>query len=226
MIEFYSTNYFAYEPPRRQAIPIKVLTDETHPFTLTDERFDIPWLPELERRSNMHGRASAGYWKYRPELVFPDTITGFISGNVEVRDPSFAQRCLDELGDDDILLMRHPYRDDIVLVESASHPDARFDGQDTAGQVQSYLDDGYPQQWGLFFAGLIIRRDTPEIRAFDEAVNAEVRRWSGQDQLILPYLIWKLAPKWHAWPDVGRWHAQPFEEGWLHYADIGRELAA
>ncbi len=226
MIEFYSTNYYNYEPPRSQAVPIRVFTHETHP--IEPSAFEpVPWMPSYDRAGNFHGRISAGFWKYRPDLAMPGVeVTGFLSGNIEVRDPDFAERCMAELGDDDLLLMHHPYRDCIVEEESASHPDPRFDACDTAGQVQSYLEEGLPRHWGLFFAGFLVRRDTPDIRAFNDAINVEFRRWSGQDQLIIPYLLWKMGIKWHAWADVGEWHARPFEEGWLHYAHIGREIAA
>jgi hypothetical protein len=219
----YSTNWFDFDrEPRRRESPVRMLTEATHPIPKGDPRLAIPWI-DLDAR-DFYGRACAGWWKYHPP--FEEGVTIFVNANVEILVPDFAERCIEELGSDDILLMRHPYRDDIADERAASHPDPRFDGQDTAGQVQAYLDAGYPRHWGLFFAGVIVRRNMPEIQAFSDEVWNETLRWSGQDQIAIAYVAHKTDLKWHAWPDEGRWHARPFAEGWLQYGPCGQELAA
>ncbi len=73
---------------------------------------------------------------------------------------------------------------------------------------------------------MVVRRDTPQMRAFNEACWDEYRRWSSQTQLTLPHMLRSWGIRWHAWPDVGEWHAQPFEAGWIRWGSLGQEMVA
>ena len=226
-VALYSTNYFGYEPPRPQASPITVLTNETHPIGLTDPRLKVDWWDPKDDR--LWGRLCASWWGHHPDLAVPDAdVTVCIGGNFTTNVPDLAERCLDELGDDDMLLLKHPWRDDIADEAGASQDNYKWTDarQDMAGQVQSYLDAGHPRRWGLFHGGMVVRRDTPAMRAFNDAWWVEIQRWSCQDQLSLPYLLRTSGIKWHTWLDVGVWRALPFEEGWVQWGELGRRPVA
>ena len=58
-------------------------------------------------------------------------------------------------------------------------------------QVKDYLDNGFDDQIGLIDCGLFIRRNKPNVNnAFNEWFIEQVK-WSMQDQLSLPYILWK-----------------------------------
>jgi hypothetical protein len=59
-------------------------------------------------------------------------------------------------------------------------------------QVQSYLDQGFPQSYyPLIASGLFLRKNSVRVnRAFDYWY-IEQTKWSIQDQLSLPFIIWK-----------------------------------
>ena len=218
----YSTNYFGWEPAREQAAEIAVLTHLTHPIAVDDERLaGVSWWSHTQ--DEFYGRVAAAFWGFHPHLVSEDEVTIAIGGNFITKVPDFEQRCLDELGSDDLLLMRHPWRDDILDEAYSSLDSWRWnDGrQDVLGQAQSYIDAGHPRHWGLFHGGLLIRRDTPAMRAFNEAGWVEYQRWSSQNQISLPHLIRTSGIKWHAWPDEGRWRARPFNDHWVTWGELG-----
>ena len=224
----YSTNYFGYEPRRKQAVPIHVITDLTDPIPPDDPRIATAW--HKPQHDENHGRLAGVWWKTHPNLVTDDPVTIWVGGNVEVLVPDFEQRCLDELGDDDVLLMRHPWRDDIWEEERESHPNTKYDGQATGVQVYLYLnifldaapDKPYP---GLAHGGFIVQRNTPRVQAlFGDRWWGEVTRWSVQDQLSLPYVIATSGLAWHFWPSEGQWRSRPFERGWIRYGQIGRQV--
>lgn len=225
MIEIFSTNYFGYEASRHQETPIRVITDETHPIPVDDPRLVVAWW--TPNGDAFRGRISAAWWSHHPHLAAPDAdVTVFIGGNFCTQIPDLAERCLAELDDDDMLLLKHPWRDDILDEAYASAEDWRWGGrQDLFGQVRSYLDAGHPRNWGLFHGGMIVRRDTPAMRAFNDAWWGEYCHWSSQNQLSLPFLLRTSGLKWHTWPDEGQWRAQPFEEGWIRWGTLGREMA-
>lgn len=218
----YSSNYFAYEQSRVQAVPIRVFTDLSDPIGKHDPRIAAAWWPP-SHADRHHGRLAGAWWKTHPNIALPDApVTIWLGGNFIVLASDLAERCLEELGDDDVLLMRHPWRDDLLEEERESHPNPKYDGQATAEQVQSYLDAGHPQHFGLAHGGFLVRRNTPEVQ---ERLNdrwwAEILRWSIQDQLSLPYVIRTSGLRWHWWPAEGQWRARPFDRGWFTYGTMG-----
>ena len=66
-------------------------------------------------------------------------------------------------------------------------------------QVASYMADGMPSLWGLFACGTVGWRFTDEAKALGEARFAEQERWSVQDQLSLPYLLWDSGKPFAIW---------------------------
>ncbi len=148
-------------------------------------------------------------------------MTVSIGGNFTIQIPDLMARCLAELGDDDLLLMRHPWRDDILDEAHASLESWRWSGQPVVEQAESYIARGIPRNGGLFHGGMVVRRDTPAMRAFTEAWWQEFCQWSSQNQVSLPYLLRTMDVKWHVWPDQGRWRAQPFDDGWVRWGNLG-----
>ncbi len=221
----WSTNYYGGTVEEMPQAASRILfTDQTHPIEPDDPRIKMAWWRPA--RDRYWPRLQAAYWGHHMHESVPDAdVTVMIGNNFRIQVPDLAQRCVDALGDDDLLLLRHPERDCLFAeaLESAKHWRWRGGGQDVNKQARAYARAGHPGHWGLFHAGMIVRRNTPAMRAFDDAWWAEYARWSSQDQISLPYLLRTTDLRWHAWPDVGEWHAQPYEEGWVRWRDkVGR----
>jgi hypothetical protein len=67
-------------------------------------------------------------------------------------------------------------------------------------QARSYFDDGMPRYWGLFAAGMLGWRVTEGTREFGSRWLGEQSRWSPQDQVSLPYLLWDSGLPFGLWP--------------------------
>lgn len=67
-------------------------------------------------------------------------------------------------------------------------------------QVQHYRDTGMPRNWGLFACGVIGWRFTDEAKRFGGLWLREQHDWSIQDQVSLPYLLWREAKHYGIWP--------------------------
>ena len=209
----YSTNYYGYEQPKPQAVHPIVLDERTHPLEPV-----VSW-PVAEHN---RGRVAGVYWKTHPDEAFPDAeITVWIGSNFDIYAPDLVERCVDELGDDDLVVMRHPWRDDIFEEQAESHPNPKYDGQPTLEQVNTYVLAGHPVQWGLAHGGFLVRRNNERANAFSHRWWAEIARWSIQDQLSLPHVLRTSDLKWHWWPTgpVGR--STRFS-GALRYGQIGK----
>jgi hypothetical protein len=103
------------------------------------------------------------------------------------------------------------------------HPEGRFDLRDEAavcwdwpkyapydirGQVRTYVDDGMPVRWGLFACGTLGWVFTPEAKRLGAAWYEENVQWSIQDQISLPYLLWRDGKSFGIWQ--GNEYKNPF----------------
>jgi hypothetical protein len=80
--------------------------------------------------------------------------------------------------------------------------------------VTHYWNEGHPAHWGLVHSGLLVRRNTARMRAFDQAWWDEITKWSIQDQLSLPYLLRTMDLRWHYWP------TDPITAGWVQWGSF------
>jgi len=120
----------------------------------------------------------------------------WVDGSFEVQDPSFARDVFEYLEAASIALCLHPERGCIYDEANVCHLMAKYCDQNIVGQVAYYRDQGFPAKWGLFAAGIVARRnDDPKIRHLNEAWMEENEKWTYQDQLSLPYVLWKLGIK-------------------------------
>jgi len=160
-------------------------------------------------------RLRAKWWKVIPHIACPAAdVTVWIDGNMDVRIPDLAERCVAELGDDDMLFIRHPWRDDIYEEAVESLKMSKYRGMPLLEQVRSYRRSGHPKHWGLVHGGLLVRRNTPAVVDFDRTWWHEIVRWSVQDQLSLPPLLRRSDLRWHWWP-VSPLDDVPGDAGWV-----------
>ncbi len=92
----------------------------------------------------------------------------------------------------DIAVFKHPNRD-CIYDEALVCAKARLDDPEAIiEQVKKYEDDGFPRHRGQAECGLIIRRHTPKIEAFNNMWWAEYCRHSVRDQISFMYTIDRL----------------------------------
>ena len=143
--------------------------------------------------------------KLRPHLLFPNCeYSMFIDGNAVLQvDPV---KLLPYLKDHDLALYKHdgggPTRDKRAwvtckkdLYHEALHCAAirKDDALKIAKQAWHYLLEGHPPGWGLFSAGVLIRRhNTSAMIGLGEMWWSQVQFKSRRDQISLPFCLWRL----------------------------------
>lgn len=201
----YSANYGHWEPERAQPVPVKTYTDTTE--VSVSARYELP--------AHTYHRLAAKWWKVRPDLACPEAeVTVWMDGSMTLLIPDLEERAFAELGEDDALFMRHPWRDCIYDEQVSSHPNGKYDGQPTNFQVDHYRELGHPEHWGLVHSGLLVRRNNERVKRFDEAWWQEITYWSIQDQLSLPFLMRTMDLRWHYWP------TDPISAGWVRWGSF------
>jgi hypothetical protein len=74
-----------------------------------------------------------------------------------------------------------------------------------------------PEGFGLWACGAIVWRNSDKARRFGFAWHEENVRWSIQDQVSFPYLVWKLNPNFGVFP--AREFHNPYLTWWGHPND-------
>lgn len=98
----------------------------------------------------------------------------------------------DMLGDTDLLVFTHPYRD-CVYEEAKACIELGKDGIETlARQTQQYRARGFPAHNGLCETSILVRRHSEMITRFNERWWAEIETGSHRDQVSFDYVIWEM----------------------------------
>lgn len=102
----------------------------------------------------------------------------------------FAEHCLAFLHDG-IAFYPHPAEHRPLEQEVAfSVAMPKYDGEPLSNQIAHYRREGL-EGGRLYCGGVIARKLTGDIALLDEAWLYECKTWTSQDQLSLPYVLWK-----------------------------------
>lgn len=180
--------YGGYDPivaPVEQDIKVEWLcvTDQTD--------VPAPWQPVIEPRPHLHPRMAAKVARCRPDLYTDADYTIWLDTSGRLSQPSSAQRLVVEgLDDRDLAQFVHPERSDILAEAEVSAGMKKYAGQPCVPQVNYYRSQGYPIGFGLWATGCIVRKNTDTMRRFGDAWLVEMMRWTWQDQLSEPFVLW------------------------------------
>jgi hypothetical protein len=176
MLTIVSANFGGYDTPKEhveQTVPCQFVT------VTEDERFET-----------LHPRRAAKRPKMFPWEYADTPVTVWIDGSFRIKSPHFAAMCLATLRTGtDLAMWDHPWRTCIYDELHASAQMKKYKGEPMQEQVAAYEAEGHPRHWGLWAAGVILRRDTPVNRDLSWAWWDEIEKWSHQDQLSLPVVL-------------------------------------
>lgn len=158
--------------------------------TEPDTPLPRPWRPVGEYRPGLHPRLAAKLAKCRPDLYTDADVTIWIDGCVEIHTSDFVSWCLDALGDAELAQHHSVGRCSLIGEAAVAKPMRKYQGLPLHEQAQSYVDAGHPDDWGLWWTGLIVRRRTcPD---FGSPWLVEMLRWSYEDQISQAPVLRKL----------------------------------
>ena len=161
-------------------------------FTDNTELEAKPWAMRVEPGRYRHPRLSAKWFKTNPHRAISEyRRTIWIDGNMRVTSPTFVGELLAILADRPLAIFPHPDRDDIFDEAKFSATMPKYDGLPVFEQVDYYRRQGFTRS-ELYACGVLVRDNVDRrMRRLDEAWMAECIRWTYQDQLSLPYLLWQ-----------------------------------
>ena len=176
------------DPPRMKNTSYYCFTDNP---TVRTNIWDIS---VVEVPNGEHPRLSAKRFKTMPHRFLPPghRYSIYIDGSLILFNPTFVERCLASLDRWGIACMTHPESNCIYDEAAGCAPLEKYRNQPILAQVEHYRTLGYPAQHGMPACGIIVRdSENEKVTKIGEEWYQENILWTYQDQLSLPYLLWK-----------------------------------
>jgi len=179
----YTAIYGGYDNPKDQPdIGVDYICYTDNP-DLKSNTWQVRYEPIFPK---LHPRMRAKYWK----LVCPfDSLSLWIDGSIEIVDRNIIDR-LSKYLDNGWATYKHPSPRDCIKEElEASLPMEKYRDVPVKEQVEYYFAQGMPEHFGLWACGVMLRDGRFE--DFGNKWFIENLAWTYQDQISLPYLVWK-----------------------------------
>ena len=157
------------------------------------------WTVITEPKAD-HPRLAAKRPKMAPWLYTDSGSSVWIDGAFEVRDGRFSQFVREHLTHHDLVVWQHPESRDCLFQEADYCQDwPKYSGDPIREQTAAYRAAGMPEHFGLYAAGTVGMRHTADVKGFGWAWLDECNRWSIQDQISLPFLLWQRQKAFSTW---------------------------
>ena len=199
--------YGAYDPVR--SLPEGLGFDDA--VCVTDDAAIVGegWRVHVEPRDE-HPRLAAKRPKMMPWLFTDCDAAVWLDASFEVVNPGFGGWVRDHLRFNDFVVWLHPEgRVDIRQEVEVCWFFDKYKDYPLREQLAHYVADGMPELWGLYAGGTVGWRFTDEAKDFGERWYGENVKWSIQDQVSLPYLLWDSGKRF------GIWQANEYQNDFL-----------
>lgn len=150
------------------------------------------------------GRRAARHHKVLSHRLFPEAdVAVWHDGNIRLTvDP---WRIVDRhLAGHELAAFRHSQRGCVYEELEACLALGKDDPERMRAQVARYRAEGYPERRGLSETGMLVRRHTPRVAAFNEAWWREIEGGSVRDQLSFDVTLWRVGLEPATMPGTSR----------------------
>ena len=168
----------------------------TTPYHLNSTKYEYKNSYHNVSDKKIYNMMSAKYYKLKNHEI--DILQKYdyiiwIDGSITLR-PNFINNVLKNIIDNDYELasFKHSERNNINDEVKLSLTMDKYKTQDLKTQYQDYLQDGFNDKIGLFENTIIIRKKTERINNIFDMWWIHNLKYSYQDQISYPYVLWKL----------------------------------
>jgi len=141
--------------------------------------------------TSLSPRLAAKIPKFRPDMFVSSSKSVWIDSSMSDPTGYLHQASLTALLQNDFVVFPHPERSSVREEVPVSLELPKYFGLPISAQFESYQAKGFPDNIGLWAATVIARNHTEQIAQLGSAWFLENSLWTIQDQISLPYLVWK-----------------------------------
>lgn len=148
--------------------------------------------PKIELENN---RRTARWHKINSHLLFPDAdYTVWIDANCDI--DTEITKLLGALKRKEIGSLQHPVRE-CTYIEALTCKKCNLDDPKLIDvQMENYEALNFPKSYGLYETQLLVRKNTENVRQFNELWWSELERFSQRDQLSVMFALWWIGLDW------------------------------
>lgn len=191
-----TANFGGYDP----LFPAPGGFDDT--VCVTDEVTSVAdgWRAHLHT-PRVSPRMASKHPKMNPWLYTDCDAALWVDASIEITSADIRRWVEPQLAQHDLIVWQHPEgRNDIREEGPVCWDWPKYEPYPIREQVEAYVADGMPERWGLFACGMIGWRFTEDAKRFGDLWLEEQYKWSIQDQISLPYLLWREGKRFGVWP--------------------------
>lgn len=160
--------------------------DVTAPFPNDWVRYYLPDIGRDDRRRSKLPKLNPHAF---PVLETYEYVV-WIDGDMQIVNPNFPREIIEYM-ENGFVLSPHFDGRDCAYGEATIRP-LKYENEPLDEQVEAYEKDGFPHNYGLYECGVLARRmKTPGLKELGELWHEQNLKWSYQDQVSLPYCLWK-----------------------------------
>lgn len=163
-------------------------------YTDLQDVYSLTWNIMHAKPEHEHPRISAKRYKCLAHDYLPAdcTYSIWIDASIMIRTPDFVPTCIESLKSNPVALMKHPMADCAYEEAKGCANVPKYRGERIMEQMAHYRSLGFPGHFGLAAGGIIVRdMKNPLVREIGKQWLNENLMWTYQDQLSLPYVLWK-----------------------------------
>ena len=155
----------------------------------TDGRAPWGWVEHHQPPTNAPARR-ARWWK-TTGMPTDAMFTIWIDGNIQLLvEPDELVQAWLVVPKADIALFHHPVRDCAYQEAKVVKSKAKDFPATVDAQMERYAVKGFPRHFGLGETPVVVRRNTPAVRQFNNRRWQEIEKGSVRDQLSFDYVRW------------------------------------
>lgn len=161
---------------------------------ITDREYDVKiWEQfgyfDFTSVDNYKPRRNAKLYKVLSTLIFPQ-YEYIIWHDANHQLKIHPEVILEEYGNFDLLLFKHPHRD--CCYKEMELVAGRLDNQHTLTQQYNYyLEQKMPREFGLYEMTCYIKKNTPSMTNLELMWWEQICKFSSRDQCSFTYCLWK-----------------------------------
>ncbi len=148
----------------------------------------LGWEIRLVPPPTASPRQTARVLRYAAADLFPGRLTIWADASYDFLDLAAA---IADLGDGEFGALRHPDRQTYAAEGTEVVALGQAPADRVTAQVAEYRAAGFVAE-ALTTTGLLLRRPTPIIAAFDRLLQAEIDRYTVYDQIAIDYCAWRV----------------------------------
>jgi len=158
---------------------------------VSDKPIRSPWRNVVVERIGSP-RLASKLPKFRPDLFTSCRSSVWVDASMRDEQNWLRGAVGMKLLTNDLVFFRHPERSTVLEELIASLELDKYRDQPLLEQVHNYQLRGFRDDLGLWAGGVIARNHNSRNVEFGEAWLTENKKWSIQDQISLPFVIWNL----------------------------------